>query len=459
MKSSASLLALGVGVGAVALVGWWLSSEGVAEQAGGGRPPYVLPVTLGTVARRDLLPSVRLTGTVGSERYARLGFDVSGRIGELAVRRGDEVQRGEVLARLWDLDQQAVLRRAEAAELLAQRQLDRDLAGSRGEQIRRLQAELEAAQADAEFARSEVERNRELVGTNIISKSRFDTLASAGVAAEARVRAAEERLREARAGTREEDIEVRRAELAVARAEVGIAQREVDKTELRAPFAGSVVARLAAIGDTVGASVPIYELVDLQAREVELEIPSSVVSGLGARPPARVTLDDRPDLRLDTHIDSLVAVADRSSGNFRGLVRIGPDEDPERALKPGLFVRVEVDLKPLRDVLVVPADAVRVITAGRIVVKAVPGEEPQSLAARWVPVHVLGSAGGWTAVEPLGEKLEAGDSIVVTGVDLAFPGAPLMPRPSGGDGAAGGGAEAPAGAAEVAEAGSPESPP
>ena len=442
MKSSVSLLALAFGIGSVALAGWWLAREGSAEEAGDSRPSYVLPVTLDTVKRLDLVPRVRLTGTVASERHARLGFDVAGRIRDLEVREGAEVLEGDVLARLIDLDQQALLKRAQAAERLAQRELDRDLAGSREEEVLRLGAELQAAEADAEFARTEVERNQDLVGTNVISKSRFQTLVSAKAAAEARVHAAQERLREAEAGARAEDIEVRRAELAVASAEVGIAQREVDKTELFAPFSGSVVERLATPGDTVAAGAPVYELVDLSRRKIRLEVPSRVVPGLGVRPPALVTLDDRPHLRLTTHIDSLVPAADEASGNFRGLVRIGPGEDLERALKPGLFVRVEVELEPLRDVLVVPSDAVRVITEGRIVVAAAPGEQPGSLVARWVPVRVLGSEGGWTAVEPLGEALEAGDSIVITGVDLAFPGAPLMPRPAAteqerGDGAAG----------------------
>jgi HlyD family secretion protein len=446
MKSSASFFALAVGIGAVVLTGWWLTRDDEAEQAGGGRPPYVLPVTLGTVQRQDLTPRVRLTGTVASERHARLGFDVSGRLRELEVREGDDVEKGEVLARLWDLDQQAVLARAKAAELLAQRELERDLAGSREEQILRLEAELQAAQADAEFAQSEVERNKDLVGTNVISKSRFQTLASAEAAAAARVRAAEERLREAQAGTRAEDIEVRRAELAMATAQVGIAQREVDKTELVAPFSGSVVRRLATVGDTVAAGAPIYEVVDLSRREIELEVPSRVVPGLGEHPPVVVTLDDRPNLRLATRIDSLVSAADEASGNFRGLVRIGPEQDPERDLKPGLFVRTEVELAPLRGALVVPSDAVRVMTEGRIVVRAAPGEQPQSLVAQWVPVRVLGSEGGWTAVEPLGGELAEGDSIVVTGVDLAFPGAPLLPRPPATGAEAGAGAPGPEGA-------------
>jgi hypothetical protein len=57
---------------------------------------------------------------------------------------------------------------------------------------------------------------------------------------------------------------------------------------------------------------------------------------------------------------------------------------------------------------------------------------PRGPQPRWksafVPVKVLGSHGGKTAVEPLGAPLAVGQKIVVVGVEMAFPDAPLLPR-------------------------------
>jgi hypothetical protein len=44
-------------------------------------------------------------------------------------------------------------------------------------------------------------------------------------------------------------------------------------------------------------------------------------------------------------------------------------------------------------------------------------------------VRVLGEDAGGAAVEPLGAELAVGDSVVLVGADVAFPGAPLRPVP------------------------------
>ena len=139
-------------------------------------------------------------------------------------------------------------------------------------------------------------------------------------------------------------------------------------------------------------------------------------------------------IALDAALDVQIPAADEGSRNFRGLVRLAGED--ARPLRPGTFVRAELQLAPLPETLVVPPDAVRVTDAGPIVVRAVappdggPGGGP-ALVAEWVPVRLLGSDPEGSAVESLGPALAAGDRVVVTGVDLAAPQTPLMARDPG----------------------------
>jgi multidrug efflux pump subunit AcrA (membrane-fusion protein) len=468
VSRAASAAFLGLGAAAVLGVGAWMVYSEPEREPPAGRPPYVLPVTLAEVERGTLRPSVRLTGTVSSADHARLGFEVGGRIAALEVREGEHVAEGAVLARLEGSEQEAALQRAQAAAERAERDLERWLAGSREEEKRRLAAELEVRKSEAELARKEVARGRELVGSRVISQSQFDTLVAESQAAEARVAAAQEELSQAEAGTRAEEIEVQRAEVALKRSEVEIARVALAKTVLAAPFAGVVSQRLAALGDSVSAGQSVYELVDLVRREIEIDVPSPYAVRLAEHARAVVALDEDPDFSLETKLDALIPVADRESRNFRGLIRLAPDQDRELALKPGLFVRVELALEPLSDVLIVPSDCVRLVQQGAIVVRAVqaappaegapaappavspgghggppagpPGDHggPPPLIAEWVSVRVLGADAGRSAVRPLEGQLAPGDRVVLTGVDLAFPNAPLLPRePGGSPGAAG----------------------
>jgi len=446
MRRLLSNLLFLVGLAVLGGVLWWFSTTERRREAPQGRPPYVLPVHLAGVLRGRLEPSVALTGSVRSSEHSRLGFRLAGRIATLEATEGGRVEAGAVLARLEDDDQRVALLRAEAVLTLARRELALAEAGERAEEVLRLEAELDQRAAELELAQSDVERNRPLVGTDIITQSRFDALASAAKAAEARLRAAEQELAASRAGTRPEELEIRRAQVALREAEVAIARTELEKTVLRAPFAASVVTKLSSLGEAVAAGAAVYELVDLERREIALEVPATAATRLAAQSPVVLTLDEVPDFELSTVIDTLVVFADEQSRNFRALVRLGPDEDRELVLKPGLFVRARVELAPLEDALLVPDDALRVVDEGSVVVRAVaappppapaegapegphtgPGGRGPALVAEWVPVRLLGSDGGQSAVEPLSGSLEAGDQLVVTGVDLAFPGVPLMP--------------------------------
>jgi membrane fusion protein (multidrug efflux system) len=297
--------------------------------------------------------------------------------------------------------------------------------------VARLEAELEQRRAEADLADSEVARNKELLGTSVIAQSTYDVLVASAKAARARVAAAEQTLARARSGRRPEELAIARAQVALRQSEVEIAQNELAKTELHAPFEAHVLVKSASLGETVAAGSPIYELIDLSRSEVEFEVPSTVAARLSAGGVAQLRLDESPDFALAVALDVVVAAADEQSRNFRALARLEAADDPEGRLKPGLFVRAEVELAPLSDVLLVPEDALRVVDAGTIVVRAVAGADGGGLQAEWVPVRVLGTQDGTAAVEPLEGTLAEGERVVLTGVDLAFPGVPLLPAGEG----------------------------
>lgn len=427
MSRTFSTLLLVGGLVALALAVRWVAAGPDSGGPPPGRPPYVLPVTLGQVERATLAPRATLTGSVQSLERAQLGFRLPGRVAALEALAGDRVEAGALVARLEDDDQRVALDRARATLALAERELALAEAGERKEERLRLAAELDQRRAEADLAASEVKRNSELLGTNVIAQSTYDVLVAQEKAARARVAAAEQDLARAESGARPEELAISRAQVDLRRSEVSIAENELAKTELRAPFDAHVIAKLASLGESVAAGAPIYELIDMGRREVTLEVPSTVAARLRAGGSAVLRLDEAPSFRLELPLSAIVAAADESSRNFRAIARIGLGEDPNGLLKPGLFVRAEVDLAPIEGALVVPEDALRVVEAGTIVVRAVAGqgEGAPALTAEWVPVRVLGTEAGRAAVEPLEGELAAGDRVVLTGVDLAFPGVPL----------------------------------
>lgn len=431
MNKSISSLLLLLGLAVSAVVAWLLFGREKAAPPPAQRPGFVLPVTLGTVSAGDLAPHAELTGSVVAIARSNIGFEIAARVATIDVEEGQLVEQGALLATVDSRDAAAALARAKATVELAQKQLELVLSGEREETKRRLEAELAVRVAEAELARKEAERGAELVRSNVVSQSSLDALDAARATAEARVKSADETLAQARAGSRAEDVAVQRAQLELRKAELAVAQREVEKCEIRAPFPAAIVRRVASVGDSLAAGAPVLEIVDRSRREIAIEIPSGIAARLGQKPRMHVSLEELRGFELETTLDAFIPVADEQSRVFRGLARLEPDEDKAGVLKPGMFVRVKLDLEPLRNVRIVPSDAVRVVGAGTLVVRAKAGQGEDgkpNLSAEFVPVRVLGAQSGSSAVEALAGELVAGESIVVSGNDMAFPGAPLLPR-------------------------------
>jgi HlyD family secretion protein len=450
VKRLLSWIVFGVGA-AVAVAGWLLWTKGRGDApptAPWSMPP--LPATLAAVERGPLEAKVSLTGTVRSVHAARLGFAIGGTVASIPVREGQAVEKGDPLAALDDRDQAARLASAKADTALARAELAVLEAGSRPEEIRRLEEQARAAEAELRWTESEVARLKPLAESEVVSVSSYEEMVGKRDSARGRLGAAREALGLAKAGTREEDLVVARARVAAREAAEALAQREIDKTKVEAPYDGQVVRRLAAPGDAVNAGQPVLELVDLRRREVEVEIPARHAARLGARPRVDLAADERPDVRIEAVLDARVEAADERSRSIRGIVRLGDGVDDAGALRPGAFVRATLHLEPLPDRLLVPTDAVRLVPTGSVVVKAVPPVAAASPAAPgahampppwkavWIPVRVLGAVAGKTAVEPLppapgapadpDATLGPDDRVVVVGVDRMFPGAPVMPR-------------------------------
>ena len=427
---SASLL----GLTAIAATVWWLNQPLPEEAAAGGRPPSFLPVTLATVERGRLTPRVVFTGTVKSPSRVALAFDQSGRLSELSVREVDPVSAGQVLARLESTTQHLQVAAAEADLALARSELALLEAGARSEVKARLQAQLAEQEALVELARVDVQRLVKLAEGDVVSRADIDHAKAAQAAAEARAEAARQSSLEARAGTRSEDIAIAAARVAVQQAALAQAQRVLEKTDLVAPSDGVVLRRLSAVGAHLNAGQAVFELVDLGQLEIEVEIPSRYAARLGDHPTVTIHVDEHPEARANAVLDAFVPAADEKSRNFRGLVRL-PSADPSFAdLRPGMFVRVALELETVEG-SIVPSDSLRIVPTGTILVVA-KQEGERGLVASWQPVRVLASDTTNSAVESLGEALPAGARVVVTGVDLAYPGASLFLRPEGGAAAA-----------------------
>ena len=304
------------------------------------------------LAPPDLPPGViAVSGRIEGDDAA-VAAKTTGRIRHIAVREGDRIEAGQVIAMLDDeqvraREQQAAaaVRQAEARVRLAQHQItvlneqlrqsqfsvDQARVDAQGRvheaEARLAAAEAQLAQAEAAHAQAKWDRDafrrlfeRDLVAEQEARRAESNEQAQAAVVAAARrlVEAARGSLTAAQANLvnpairasqvaavqgqilqAEADIAAAQADAERARAQLEEARANRQDLQVIAPFAGTVATRTAEPGEVVVAGTPIITLVNLAEVYLRAFVPEGQIGRVRVGQPARVYIDSAPTEPID----------------------------------------------------------------------------------------------------------------------------------------------------------------
>ena len=265
-----------------------------------------LVVTLVTAACANDMPdnTLRVSGHVEATEV-HVAAEVGGRILELRVDEGARLNRGDVIAQLDTRDTALQIQRGRADREGAVAQLRLLEAGSRVEDIRQAEAQVDAAEADAMAIQADLksalldfDRFEALLKANAGSqKQRDDAKARVDVTRE-RLRSAEERVRAAREtvarlkqGARPEEISAARARVASADAQIAVLEKAFADAQIIAPVAGVITQKLVDAGEIVMRGTPIVVVTDLDNAWANLFVPEPMVPRVKLGQSARVVTD------------------------------------------------------------------------------------------------------------------------------------------------------------------------
>ncbi|KEA64820.1 putative Co/Zn/Cd efflux system membrane fusion protein [Marinobacterium lacunae] len=214
------------------------------------------PVGTGPV---EVIAANSRAGTIRACERSRLSMPQGGRVETLFVDEGDRVKTGQLLLKLYDDEQQALVAQADA-----------NLAAARLEKQR--------ACTLADFNRRELKRSQSLAERNLVSDEQLDRLANA-----ARLSA----------------IDCERSDVSItqAQAELSLYTAQLDKRQLRAPFSGIVAEINGEPGEYTTpsppgvATPPAVDLIDDSCLYVRAPIDEVEAAQLRSGQSARITLD------------------------------------------------------------------------------------------------------------------------------------------------------------------------
>ncbi|WP_337286345.1 HlyD family efflux transporter periplasmic adaptor subunit [Candidatus Methylomirabilis sp.] len=320
-----ALLAL---AGAALFVGWELVRE-----KGGGEDL----VANGTIEATEVEVSSKLPG----------------RLAQLLVKEGDQVQANQVIARLDTSEIEAEVAQQQAALARAEAQLKEQLAGSRLQEIEEARANLQQAEDTLKLARDDWSRFDTLFKEGAISAQERDRAKNSVEIAQSQVKAVQERYALVRIGPRSEVIEAARHERDRAKAALHMAQVRLRDSTILAPLAAIALTKRAEQGEVVNPGFPILILIDPDDLWLRVYIPESEIGLVSIGQAAAVTVDSFPNRRFEGKVIEISSKAEftprtvqtkKERVNLVFGVKISLD-NRERLLKPGMPADAEIKVR------------------------------------------------------------------------------------------------------------------
>lgn len=341
---------------------WLTACSESNESAQRQRPPA--PVEVAPVSEGTIRGERTFSGALEASEAFTVSPKVDGQIVELRFDLGDLVPRDAVVARLDDAEFQQEVARAEADLLVAR----------------------------ANFVESE---STLLLTQRSITRS--ETLRERGVASEAELDAVRSELL-----AQEARVEVFRAEIARSEAALEAARIQLSYTEVRAQWRSNGDARLVAErytdeGQNISSGGALMEIVKMDPIVAVFFVTERDYPSLRIDQPVDLRTDAFPGRTFTGGIARIAPVFDTNSRQARVEVRI---QNPEQALKPGMFVRADVEVARADNATIVPYVAV----------------ERRSDQTGVFVVSEDGSRALW---RPVQTGIREGDRIQVTGRDIA----------------------------------------
>ncbi len=292
------------------------AASGPAGRSAAAAPGGPVPVEVGKVEAIAIADDAQGVGSLRSRQGVTLRPEVSGRISRLNFADGQRVKRGQLLVQLDDTLQRAQLQQAEA---------------------------------QATIARTNLQRNRELLAANFVSQSMVDQSGAA---------------------------------LEVAEAQVALARAQLARMRIEAPFDGVVGIRSVNLGDYVKDGADLVNVEDISSVLLDFRLAERYVSRIRSGQPVEAQLDAMPGRTFKGQVDAVDSVLD---ANGRSLLVRARLQNPGGELRSGMFARTRIVFSTRANAMVVPEEALVPLAGKQYLVKVVDGpqgKQSQRIEAR-----------------------------------------------------------------------------
>jgi len=319
-----------------------------------------IQVKVAKAVKKDMSSKISAMGTVNYIAKADVSSEIAGILRSVSVEEGDTVRKGQTIAVIDSTLLQAQLKKALAAQELAEINLLKW-----DNEVRKTQFHLEAAGISMEKLKDYLETRKKLFDIGGITLSELNeaeinyqkSLASYKSALEDSM-ALKAKSKKGRTSSE--------AAFAKANADTEEVRAQLKKCKIKAPIQGIVSYKKKWAGERLspGDSI-ILTIIGIKNVYAEAELNEKSVGLVKKGQDAEVTADAYPNKSFTGKVHKISPTIDKNSRTFKVKVKVSNEK---RLLKPGMFVRIKIILGRRNKVVTVPKEAILMTKDGNPIV-------------------------------------------------------------------------------------------
>lgn len=330
-------------------------------------------VSVVRVVRQDFVQTVVASGRVETPHRVDVGVQVTGTVRAVPVTEGQRVAAGATLIELEDSELRAAFDQARHAV---------QAASARLRQLQEVQSPLAAqalrqAQITYDAARDALRRSEALLAGGAIGEAALDDARRAEQVAAAQLRSARQQAASARPSG--SDAAAAAAALEQAQAGADLARAKLAYATVKAPRAGTLIARAVEPGDVVQPGRALMVLSPGGETQLVVEIDERNLRLLRLGLTALASADAYPTERFPAELVYINPGIDAERGAVTVKLRVPA---PPAYLKQDMTVSVDIEIARRTNAVLVPADAVHDIETAAPWVLKVAGRRARRQAVR-----------------------------------------------------------------------------
>lgn len=329
-------------------------------------------VTVQTVraATQDITAIVTASGEITPKTYADISPNNVGQITNLYVAEGDHVKAGQLLAKLWNVQQAAQVAGMQASLKTSEANLAAQQAA-----LGTAQANLERDTAQLAQVTQDWRRTQALYEDQLLARSDYETKQAAYKTAEAQLQVSQATLKQAHA-----QVDALQAGIHQSQANLKAASDALSRTEFTSPLNGIVTYLPVHVGDTVVMGIQnspgstLMRIADMSVVTAEVQVDETDIANVKPGQPAVITIDAFGDRKFPAHVTevgdtailrSTGAAATSSTGSdaqqakdFKVVVQL---DTPPPDIRPGLSCTAQITTATAANAVSVPLQGKSVV--------------------------------------------------------------------------------------------------